>query len=62
MKAILTLDNGKKIVADVLPPPPIGKLRRPRFKDEYERWFVKEFNKAQPHLVHKVVKAHILRH
>lgn len=61
MKAILTLDNGKKIVADILPPPPIGKIRRPRFHDEYERWFVKEFNKAQPHLVHKVVKAHILR-
>lgn len=59
MKAILTLDNGKKIVADILPP--IGKLRIPRFHDEYERWFVKEFNKAQPHLVHKVVKAHILR-
>lgn len=45
MKAILTLDNGKKIVADILPPP-IGKLRRPRFHNEYERWFVKEFNKA----------------
>lgn len=41
--------------------PPIGKLRRPRFHDEYERWFVEEFNKAQSHLVHKVVKAHILR-
>ena len=60
MKAVLTLDNGKKIVADTLPP--IGKLRRPRFHDEYERCFVEEFNKAQPHLVHKVVKAHILRH
>lgn len=33
MKAILTLDNGKKIVADILPPP-IGKLRRPRFHDK----------------------------
>ena len=61
MKAILTLDNGKKIAADILPPP-IWKLRRPRFHDEYERWFVEEFNKAQPHLVHKAVKAHILRH
>ena len=61
MKAILTLDNGKKIVADILPPP-IGKLRIPRFHDEYERWLVKEFNKAQPHLVYKVVKARILRH
>lgn len=62
MKAILTLDNGKKIAVDILPPPPIGKVRRPRFQDEYERWFVEDFNKAQPHLVHKVVKAHILRH
>lgn len=61
MKAILTLDNGAKIVADTLPPQ-IGKIRRPRFHDEYERWFVEEFNKAQPHLVHKAVKAHILRH
>ena len=24
MKAILTLDNGKKIVADILPPPRLG--------------------------------------
>lgn len=60
MKAVLTLDNGKKIAVDILSPP-IGKLRRPRFHDECERWFVEEFNKAQPHLVHKVVKAHILR-
>lgn len=34
MKAILTLDNGKKIVADILPPP-IGKLRRARFHGKY---------------------------
>lgn len=60
MKAVLTLDNGAKIAVDILPPP-IGKLRRPRSHNEYERWFVEEFNKAQPHLVHKVVKAHILR-
>lgn len=60
MKAILTLDNGKKVAVDILPPP-IGKTRRPRFHDEYERWFVEEFNKAQPHMVHQVVKAHILR-
>ena len=60
MKAVLTLDNGRKIAVDILPP--IGRLLRPRFQDEYERWFVEEFNKAQPHLVHKVVKAHILRH
>ena len=61
MKAILTLDNGKKIVADILPPPD-WKTPQTRFHDEYERWFVEEFNKAQPHLIHKVVKARILRH
>lgn len=60
MKAVLTLDNGEKVVADILSISPIGKLRRPRFH-EYERWFVEEFNKAQPRAVHKVVKAHILR-
>lgn len=60
MKAVLTLDNGAKIAADILPP--IGKVCRPRFQDEYERWFVEDFNKAQPHLVHKAVKAHILRY
>lgn len=61
MKAVLTLDNERKIAVDILPPQ-IGKIRRPRFQDEYERWFVEEFNKAQPRAVHKVVKAHILRH
>lgn len=61
MKAVLTLDNGEKVVADILSISPIGKLRRPRFHDEYERWFVEEFNKSQPRAVHKVVKAHILR-
>lgn len=60
MKAVLTLDNGRKIAVDILPPD--WKSPRTRFQDEYERWFVDEFNKAQPHLVHKVVKAHILRH
>lgn len=45
MKAVLTLDNGEKVVADILSISPIGKLRRPRFHDEYERWFVEEFNK-----------------
>lgn len=60
MKAVLILDNGRKIAVDILPPQ-IGKIRRPRFQDEYERWFVEEFNKAQPRAVHKVVKAHILR-
>lgn len=61
MKAVLILDNGRKIAVDILSPQ-IGKIRRPRFQDEYERWFVEEFNKAQPNMVHKVVKAHILRH
>lgn len=31
MKAILTLDNGKKIVADILPPPPDWKTPQTTF-------------------------------
>ena len=59
MKAVLTLDNGEKVVADIYPLQ--GNKHKPRFHDEYERWFVEEFNKAQPRAAHKVVKAHILR-
>lgn len=58
MKAVLTLDNGEKFIADILSK---ARNNKPRFHDEYERWFVEEFNKAQPRAVHKVVKAHILR-
>lgn len=60
MKAVLTLDNGEKFIADIYPLQG-KKQHRPRFRDEYERWFVEEFNKAQPRAAHKVVKAHILR-
>lgn len=60
MKAILTLDNGKKIAVDILPPR-LEKSADHAFHDEHERWFVEEFNKAQPRAAHKVVKAHILR-
>lgn len=53
MKAVLTLDNGEKFIADIYPLQG-KKQHRPRFHDE-------EFNKAQPRAAHKVVKAHILR-
>lgn len=47
MKAVLTLDNGEKFIADIYPLQG-KKQHKPRFHDEYERWFVEEFNKAQP--------------
>lgn len=56
-KAILTLDNGAKIEADVIMPSP----RKAMFHEEIEKKFVEEFNKAQPHAVHKLVKVHIMR-
>ena len=50
MKAVLTLDNGEKFIADIYPLQG-KKQHRPRFHDEYERWFVEEFVKADlmPH-------------
>lgn len=43
MKAVLTLDNGEKFIADIYPLQG-KKQHKPRFHDEYERWFVEEFN------------------
>lgn len=56
-KAILTLDNGAKIEATVTMPSP----RKAMFYDEIEKKFVENFNKSQPHAVHKLVKVHIMR-
>lgn len=36
MKAVLTLDNGEKFIADIYPLQG-KKQHRPRFHDEYER-------------------------
>lgn len=56
-KTILTIDNGAKIEADITMPSP----RKAMFYEEMEKKFVENFNKAQPHAVHKLVKVHIMR-
>lgn len=56
-KAILTLYNGAKIEADITMPSP----RKAMFHEEMEKKLVENFNKAQPHVVHKLVKVHIMR-
>lgn len=43
MKAVLTL----KFIADIYPLQG-KKQHRPRFHDEYERWFVEEFSHELP--------------
>lgn len=55
-KAILTLDNGYKVRADILIP-----SEKPTWHAELEKRLVSDFNRSQPHAVHKVVKIHILR-
>lgn len=57
MKAVLTLDNGSKVIADVINPD----RKKLRFHADFERSVVKEINRAQLRAAHKVVKAHILR-
>ena len=61
MKAVLTFDNGQKLVCDILTPPAWLHKSRPRFWDDFERDFVRKLNQSQPRAVHKVVRAHILR-
>lgn len=61
MKAVLTFDNGQKLVCDILTPPTWLHKSRPRFWDDFERDFVRKLNQSQPRAVHKVVRAHILR-
>lgn len=56
-KAILTIDNAAKIEAVVTMPSP----RKAMFHERWEKKFVENFNKAQPHAVHKLVKVHIMR-
>lgn len=45
------------MIADLYFPKPT----KPIFPDEMERKMVEEFNKSQPHAVHKAVSVHILR-
>lgn len=56
-KAILTLDNGAKKEAVITMPSP----RKAMLYEEIEKKFVENFNKAQLHAVHKLVKVHIMR-
>lgn len=56
-RCILTLDGGCKLQATLTIPRP-RKFMRP---EQMERYFIREFNKAQPHAVHKVVACHIMR-
>lgn len=58
MKVILLFDEGSKVVADLIPAPP---RKQRETQKEYEQRFCADFNKSQPHAVHKVVGCHILR-
>ena len=58
MKAILTFDEGSKIIADILTPP----ARKEReTQSEYEQRICKAMNVSQPHAVHKITKVHLTR-
>ena len=61
MKTILTFDNGKRLACDIIAPPTWLRKGKPRFWTEFEQDFVCKWNASQPHAVHKVVRAHILR-
>lgn len=50
--AILTFDNGHRARAEVLLPG----TDKPVWHADLERRLVRDFNKSQPHAVHKVVK------
>ena len=58
MKAILTLDNGTKIIADLLNPP---KRVFNETQEEYERKIMTHFNASQLRAVHKITKIHLTR-
>lgn len=55
--AILTFDNGQRVRAEIS----IPGTDKPVWHTELERRIVRDFNKAQPRAVHKLVKVHILR-
>ncbi len=56
-KCVMTLEGGYKVVATLTMPRPT----KPIFPEEMERRVVEEYNKTQPHAVHKAVRVHILR-
>ena len=55
--AILTFDNGLRARAEVLLPG----TDKPVWHADLERRLVRDFNKAQPRAVYKLVKVHLLR-
>ena len=55
--AILTFDNGQRVRAEVTLPG----TDKPVWHADLERHIVRDFNKAQPRAVHKLVKVHLLR-
>lgn len=54
--AILTLDDGSRIRAEVTLVP-----KRWYTQCDYERELLEEFNKSQPNMVHKIKKVHLMR-
>lgn len=55
--AILTFDNGQLVRAEITLPG----TDKPVWHADLERRIVREFNKAQPRAVHKLIKVHLLR-
>lgn len=58
MKAVLTMSNGQRVIADLLPPPIRKKYET---QTELECRIMDSMNKSQPNMVNKVVKVHLLR-
>ena len=56
MNAVLTFDNGAKVVADIIRPLPRHKWET---QQEYEQRFIQDLNTACSR--HKVIKVHITR-
>lgn len=54
--AILTFDNGQRVRAEITLPG----TDKPVWHTQLERCIVRDFNKAQPRAVHKLVKVHLL--
>lgn len=58
MKAVLTMSNGQRVIADLLTPPIRKKYET---QTELECRIMDSMNKSQPDMVNKVVKVHLLR-
>ena len=56
-RAVFTLDNGFKFLSTLT----IRNTGKPLRPEQMEEQFVKAFNEAQPNMVHKVVRCHLMR-